>query len=135
MQNINDFIAVLAEDIEEIKTMLKSRDADSDKILQQLRQALEPLQTLCNEKTKELKAYQLSLAQAIVQTLIEKLSSNEVPEPTQEPVLRESVFVRFKSAWSKFKLLLANCPTRRYRNPLYFVPDWHICRIHYPVLH
>jgi len=33
-QNINDFIAVLAEDIEEIKTMLKSRDADSDKILQ-----------------------------------------------------------------------------------------------------
>ncbi len=123
-QNINDFIAVLAEDIEEIKAMLQSRNAEPDKIFQQLRQAaLESLQALCNDKTKELKAYQLSLAQAIVQTLIEKLSSNEVPEPTQEPVLRESVFVRFKSAWSKFKLLLANCPTRRYRNP------YTLCRI------
>lgn len=121
MQNINDFIAALAEDIEEIKTMLKSRDVDSNKILQQLRQALEPLQTLCNEKTKELKAYQLSLAQAIVQTLIEKLDSKEISAPTQETPLRESVFARFKSAWSKCKQSLAN--RLRYRNP------YILCRI------
>lgn len=124
MQNINDFIAALAEDIEEIKSILKSRDADSDKILQQLRQAvLEPLQTLCNDKTKELKAYQLSLAQAIVQTLIEKLGGKEIPAPTQDSLHRESVFARFKSAWSKFKQLLANRPACWYRNP------YTLCRI------
>jgi len=119
--NSNDFIAVLAEDIEEIKAILKSRDANSDKILQQLQQALEPLQTLCNDKTKELKAYQLSLAQAIVQTLIEKLGGKEIPTPTQESMLRESVFARFKSVWSKCKRLLAN--RRWYRNP------YTLCRI------
>jgi len=86
-----------------------------------LQQALEPLQTLCNDKTKEMKAYQLSLARAIVQALLEKLSSNETTALTQETPLRESVFARFKSAWSKCKQLLAN--RRRYRNP------YTLCRI------
>lgn len=120
-QNINDFIAVLAEDIEEIKSILKSRDADSDKILQQLQQALEPLQTLCNDKTKEMKAYQLSLAQAIVQTLIEKLGVKETIASTQKPLRRESTFARLKSAWSKFKQSLVN--RRWYHNP------YTLCRI------
>jgi len=120
-QDTHDLLSQLAEDIEEIKTMLKGRDVNSDKILQQLRQALEPLQILCNEKTKEMKAYQLSLAQAIVQTLIEKLGVKETIAPTQKPLRRESVFARFRSTWSKCKQLLANrC---RYRNP------YTLCRI------
>lgn len=72
MKEINDFIALLVQDIEEIKSIQRSRNVEPDnKIHQQLRQALEPLQTLCNENMQEVEVYQLSLAQAIVQTLIE----------------------------------------------------------------
>lgn len=120
-QNIQDLLSQLATDIEEIKAALKNVSSDTTKnaerIASQIRQALESLQILCNEKTEGIKETQLSLAKAIVGTLVEELGGKEDAGQKQEPPQRKSQPALFNSAVFRFRQLWTRRPKRWYSNP------------------
>ncbi len=120
-QNIQDLLSQLATDIEEIKAALKNVSSDTTKnterIASQIRQALESLQVLCNEKTEEIKETQLSLAKAIVGTLIEELRGKEDAGQKHEPPQHKSLSALFNSAVFRIRQLWRRRPKRWYSTP------------------
>lgn len=120
-QDIQDLLSQIATDIEEIKAALKNVSSDTTKnaerIASQIQRTLESLQAFCNEKTEEIKEIQLSLAKAIVGTLVEELGGKEDAGQKQEPPQHKSLSALFKSAVLRLRLLWMRRPKRWYSNP------------------